>query len=161
MAASEASGQWESALAILAKMQDHGPQPNLVALNAAASALLNCGRLAEALALYREAEDNGLNAQWLDTGRFPSADLDLHCFPVELAKLAVMRQLLDLALQGPRSSGLLLVTGAGRHGGRPVLAPRLRPWLEELGLPVEDGDWFGTTGRLFLSETALEELTCP
>eukprot|EP00913_Durusdinium_trenchii_P033740 g31584.t2 len=82
MAASEASGQWESALAILAKMQDHGPQPNLVALNAAASALLNCGRLAEALALYRE---------------------------------------------GPRSSGLLLVTGAGRHGGRPVLAPRLRP----------------------------------
>ncbi|CAL1169649.1 unnamed protein product [Cladocopium goreaui] len=157
-----AQKKWEAALAVLADMKQDGPQPNLVVLNAAAKVLFHCGRLSEALALYRDAEDQGLaSAEWLNTGRFPEADLDLHCFPVEMAKLAVLSSLLDAALGVKRqgAGGLLLVTGAGGHGGGPVLGPVLRAWLQEMGLPVEDGDWHGTRGRLWLSEDAIQELT--
>eukprot|EP00435_Cladocopium_sp_Y103_P013800 s301_g3.t1 len=164
VAISALDDHWEAALAVLAEMKQDGPQPNLVVLNAAAKVLFHCGRVSEALALYRDAEDQGLaSAEWLNTGRgFPEADLDLHCFPVEMAKLAVLSSLLDAALGVKRqgAGGLLLVTGAGGHRGTgPVLGPVLRLWLEEMGLPVEDGDWHGTRGRLWLSEDAIQELT--
>ena len=37
----------------------------------------------------------------------------------------------------PWPGGLLLVTGAGSHGGGAVLGPVLRAWLAEMGLAVE------------------------
>eukprot|EP00438_Fugacium_kawagutii_P015439 Skav221571 [mRNA] locus=scaffold1376:539983:543467:- [translate_table: standard] len=54
----------------------------LVVLNAAAAVLLRSGRLAEALAVYRDAEDRGeedqnlASAVWDDRGNFPEADLE-------------------------------------------------------------------------------------
>eukprot|EP00434_Breviolum_minutum_P000164 symbB.v1.2.000139.t1/scaffold16.1/size461936/13 len=136
-----AACEWEQALAVLASMQQDGPTPNWVVLNAVAKVLLCSGRMPEALAFYRDAEDQGhATAEYLESGRFPTADLDLHCFPVELAKLAVLTEILDAAGGGPRRSpGLLLVTGRGSHQGQAVLGPLLREWLEDdLGLPVEE-----------------------
>ncbi|CAE8668005.1 unnamed protein product, partial [Polarella glacialis] len=104
--ACEAQGEWAHALAVLARMQQDGPEPNLVTYNAAALALLSVGRLPDALALYREAVNCGdLQPSWSasteDNSRppgsraFPAARLDLHRFPVELAKLAVLAELVD------------------------------------------------------------------
>ncbi|CAJ1335485.1 unnamed protein product, partial [Effrenium voratum] len=158
--ACDAAGQWESVLAVLARMQDQGPAPNAVALNAACSSLMSHGLLAEALCLFREAKEAGLNAECLDFTN--PADLDLHVFPVDdLAKLAVLEKLLEAAISTPR--GVCLITGRGLHGEgdlAPVLTPVLCAWLrEELGLAVEDGASLGNDGRLWVPESALQELS--
>ncbi|CAE7033903.1 unnamed protein product [Symbiodinium natans] len=138
----EAALQWELALAMLASMQQEGPLPNLVTLNAAVLALAAAGRIAEALSVVRHAEDLGLASAAWDAEANPSlprADVDLHRFPAELARFAVLAAVIDATIHPSRQHGLVFVTGRGTHGGAAVLTTAIRAWLrEEFDLAVEE-----------------------
>ncbi|CAE7298213.1 unnamed protein product, partial [Symbiodinium sp. CCMP2456] len=155
----EAAMQWELALSVLATMQQEGPSPNLVTLNAAVMALAAAGRTAEALCVVRHAEDLGLvSGAWeADANpRLPEADVDLHRFPAELARFAVLAAVLDAAIDPSRKRGLVFVTGRGTHGGTAVLKAVVGECLKDFGLAVEEGDAEGTDGRLWLPPHVLQ-----
>ncbi|CAJ1327560.1 unnamed protein product [Effrenium voratum] len=92
-------------------------------------ALLRASRLEEALALYRDLEEQGAFQPWLS-----ECELDLHGMCLEVAFLASLSALLSRALS-PRP--LLLVVGLGRGSGTggPVLATQL-PQLLALGVAL-------------------------
>eukprot|EP00933_Yihiella_yeosuensis_P027318 TRINITY_DN21185_c0_g1_i1.p1 TRINITY_DN21185_c0_g1~~TRINITY_DN21185_c0_g1_i1.p1 ORF type:complete len:155 (+),score=37.26 TRINITY_DN21185_c0_g1_i1:48-467(+) len=132
-------------------------------------ALLGANRLADAIALYREAVVVGnVKSQYVDEAgsadssrSFLPAQLDLHRFPAELAKLAVLTELLDSSIRPPKEEGLVVVTGTGNHspGGKAILQEVVLDWLKnDLGLDALEGDAARTPGRLWLPQKALNSL---
>mmetsp|Transcript_108350 Transcript_108350/g.215179 ORF Transcript_108350/g.215179 Transcript_108350/m.215179 type:complete len:167 (+) Transcript_108350:196-696(+) len=146
-------------------------QPNLVAINAAALALLSADRVSEAVALCRETMEESHDAK--PQGTQWGHEVDLHRLPAGLAKLTALMAIHDAVLQPSGlhedkhaaqlnnfggAAGLVFITGRGLHseGGEPVLRPVVLAWLREaLQLPA----YACAAGRVRVPLAALLELS--
>ena len=193
-----ASKQWEVALELLEKMEGAGVQRNVVTYNTVIEALSAAGETVRAELVYQRALSVGVYNHWHPDspyhtyhalqalqaaqaaavptwplpgtgGHEPVAVMDLHQFPVAVARAAVMNVLGEMCMGGlPVGDPLVIITGRGNHvnakSQRGVLKRQLLHMCAEMGLQLlSDGAAAPASsrpanpGRLWLTRAALEE----
>ncbi|CAE8633379.1 unnamed protein product, partial [Polarella glacialis] len=144
--------RWAHALAVLGEMRQAALEPDAGTLGKLLEAMVDEGKLPQAVAIYREANQRSSSA----CATIAAQGVDLHNLPAELARLAVRVALLNAATAAgaspdkwaedaafrrklglARDGSLLLVVGLGRNSksGEASLRPAVLHLLhEELGL---------------------------
>ena len=155
------SQKWDLALELLEQMEEQGIQRNVVTYNTVIEALSVAGETHRSELVYQSALRTGIYNHWhknsqhystqrekpLNSGDKPSSCevMDLHNFPLAVAKVAVMLVLGEMCTGSiPIADPLVLITGRGNHatvdGQRGVLRRELLLFCTELGLKLLSSD---------------------
>lgn len=151
------SKQWGLALELLERMEQLLIPRNVVTYNTVIEALSNAGETARAEIVYQSALRTGVYNHWhrssqhhntqrdrqriIDDKVSKSEIMDLHNFPVAVAKTAVMLVLGEMCTGSiPMADPLVIITGRGNHasadGQRGVLRREMLEFCSNLGLEI-------------------------
>ncbi|CAE7285845.1 KCR1 [Symbiodinium natans] len=115
LSACERAAAWQAAVAVLEDMGQHGQRWDTEVYTQGSLALAAAGRVAEALALYREILDAGSFPLWRE---HEAHTIDLHRLPSQLARLAVTASMLDGLDRMLPDDDLVIITGRLKRKGR-------------------------------------------
>ena len=151
------SQQWGLALELLERMEQLNIPRNVVTYNTVIEALSNAGETARAELVYQSALRTGVYNHWhrssqhhntqrdrqriIDDKVGRSEIMDLHNFPVAVAKTALMLVLGEMCTGSiPIADPLVIITGRGNHasadGQRGVLRKEMLEFCSNLGLEL-------------------------
>jgi pentatricopeptide repeat protein len=143
---------------------------NRVTYNTAIEALECAGETIRSELVYQRAVKNGVYKHWVEDGsKEGQLVIDLHHFPLAVARAAIMDVLSDICTDSKLSDrDLIIITGRGKHTQivagadrekegeeRGVLRTALKKYLFTLGLTISAGD--PNPGRIFLSKENIAE----
>lgn len=155
------SQQWGRALELLERMEELDITRNVVSYNTVIEALSNAGETARAELVYQSALRTGVYNHWHRSSQHHGAQkdrkriskdlvgsseiMDLHNFPLAVAKVAVMLVLGEMCAGSIAvADPLIIITGRGNHessnGLRGVLKREILEFCGNLGLIVQSGE---------------------
>ena len=155
------SQQWGRALELLERMEELDITRNVVSYNTVIEALSNADETARAELVYQSALRTGVYNHWHRSSQHYSTQkdrkriskdtvgssetMDLHNFPLAVAKVAVMLVLGEMCAGSIAvADPLIIITGRGNHassnGLRGVLKRELLEFCSNLGLTVQSGE---------------------
>ena len=135
--------QWELALELLGNMEEENVTRNVITYNSVIEALDSAGETVRAELVYQSALRSGIYSHWSADEdvqadkQLPSVQkMDLHKFPVSVAKSAIMHVLGEMCIGVIPTTTVVVVTGRGNHlnrdGSRGVLRKELKSFFSEL-----------------------------
>jgi pentatricopeptide repeat domain-containing protein 1 len=151
------SQQWGLALELLERMEQLLIPRNVVTYNTVIEALSNAGETARAELVYQSALRTGVYNHWHRSSQHHNTQrdrqriiddkvgrpeiMDLHNFPIAVAKTAVMLVLGEMCTGSiPIADPLVIITGRGNHasadGQRGVLRREMLDFCSNLGLEL-------------------------
>jgi pentatricopeptide repeat domain-containing protein 1 len=151
------SQQWGLALELLERMEQLHIPRNVVTYNTVIEALSNAGETARAELVYQSALRTGVYNHWHRSSQHHNTQrdrhriiddkvgrpeiMDLHNFPVAVAKTALMLVLGEMCTGSiPIADPLVIITGRGNHasadGQRGVLRREMLEFCSNLGLEL-------------------------
>jgi len=159
-----AGQQWALALDLLDKMERLKIPPNRVTYNSLIEVLDGSGEKFRSELVYQSALRAKIYNHWSSSSDTNShvSTMDLHHFPVAVARTAVMHVLGEMASQQRPVTSLTIITGRGNHADvsgrreRGVLKKEMRAYLQGLGLAIEREDETSNPGRVLLSKASIE-----
>jgi len=154
--------QWPLALELLEMMEQRRIPRNTITYNTVIEALEAAGENYRASIVYQMALKTGAYNHW-QRGKEGSF-MDLHNFPLAVAKNAVMHVLGEMAAERLPTSSITVITGRGKHsnnGKRGVLRKEIETYFCAIGISIEGVDKENNPGRIHVSEGAISDwLSC-
>ena len=139
-----AAREWLHAMDVLEDMESRGVTPTIVTYNSIIEALDTAGERIRAELVYLSALRAGIYDHWLSP-EHQGSHMDLHHFPVSVAKVAVMHVISEFVAGELEltSDVLVIITGRGNHenkGMRGKLRMEMVRFVESLGLAIADSE---------------------
>eukprot|EP00397_Hematodinium_sp_SG-2012_P011639 GEMP01011784.1.p1 GENE.GEMP01011784.1~~GEMP01011784.1.p1 ORF type:complete len:693 (+),score=130.56 GEMP01011784.1:140-2218(+) len=133
--------RWEHALELFYAM----PSSTMVSIRTIIDALTYCGQSTQATNVYRKLSEMGKINHWKHKSDAASCAIDLHEFPLSVAKCAVRMVMEDFRVTSPscmqyprKRMHLLIICGRGAHSAGtngPTLKPAIARMCEEEFFP--------------------------
>jgi pentatricopeptide repeat protein len=148
--------QWLLALELLEKMEHKNIHRNIITYNTVIEALEASGESYRAVIVYQMALKAGIYNHW-QIGNEGSL-MDLHNFPLSVAKNAVMHVLGEMSANRLTISDITIITGRGKHVNknsvRGILRSEIENYLKFIGFIIETTNT-ANPGRIYLSKESI------